>query len=246
MSTLKRSALANGPTVRKTAATQLYEALRGEILSLALPPGSVLDERALAERFGVSRSPLREALIRLAGEQLVETLANRTSIVAHFDIADLTSYLAARELVYRLGARLAAEKGSPQDVAKVEAAMVAGEAAQDLPTYIEGNRLFHLAVAEAAALPLLSRWTRRVLDRGQRALALVATREASEGGPHAMGGNDGHRAMLAAIREKNPEAADAAAAQDAVGLGDGIVISLQRQALPGISLNPHHIAQGAA
>ena len=54
-----------------------YDTLRDEILTLELQPGAVLDETSLAERFAMSRSPVREALIRLAGDDLVVTLSNR-------------------------------------------------------------------------------------------------------------------------------------------------------------------------
>jgi DNA-binding GntR family transcriptional regulator len=220
----------------KTAAAIVYERLRGEILSTELAPGLVLDERRLAERFGVSRSPVREALIKLGAERLVETLANRTSIVAQFDIVSLPAYLVARDFVYRFSARLAAERRSEVDVARIESAMLAGEAAHDLATYVEGNRRFHLAIAEATGSPMLRHWTREALDRGQRVLALVASREAAEGGPHAMGRDDSHQAMFEAIRAEDAEAADRAAARDAKGLADGIALTLGRPALAQLDL----------
>ena len=57
----------DGRRVRGTGMRFAYETLRDEILTLALVPGQLLDETTLAERFGMSRSPVREALIRLAG-----------------------------------------------------------------------------------------------------------------------------------------------------------------------------------
>jgi DNA-binding GntR family transcriptional regulator len=80
-------------------------------------------------------------------------------------------------------------------------------------------------------MPLLTQWTREVLDRGQRVLALVASREAAEGGVHQMGGSDGHEAMLTAIQMNDPEAAEAAAGLDARGLGDGIAGVLAQSGL---------------
>lgn len=65
----------------------VYDTLRSEILALALQPGQLLDETTLAERFDMSRSPVREALIRLAGEELVVTLSNRSTIVAPIDMS---------------------------------------------------------------------------------------------------------------------------------------------------------------
>ncbi len=73
--------------IRGTGWKNVYETLRNEILSLALPPGQLLDETTLAERFDMSRSPVREALIRLGADELVVTLSNRSTIVAPIEVA---------------------------------------------------------------------------------------------------------------------------------------------------------------
>lgn len=91
-----------------------YETLRDEILSLALEPGALLDETSLAERFGMSRSPVREALIRLAGDDLVVTLANRSTIVAPIDIRSFPRYVEALDIAQRMNTRLAAESCAPR------------------------------------------------------------------------------------------------------------------------------------
>ena len=59
-----------------------YDVLRDEILDLVLQPGSAIDEVQLAERFNMSRTPIREALVRLAAEGLIHTLPNRSTLVA--------------------------------------------------------------------------------------------------------------------------------------------------------------------
>ena len=62
----------SNPKVEKGASWRVvYDALRADILTLALKPGHLLDETSLAERFDMSRSPVREALIRLANDDLV-------------------------------------------------------------------------------------------------------------------------------------------------------------------------------
>jgi DNA-binding GntR family transcriptional regulator len=71
------------------------EAVREDILSLRLQPGTLLDETELAGRFKVSRSPIREALIRLSGEGLEQTLRNRSSNVAPCDVSIVQSHLSA-------------------------------------------------------------------------------------------------------------------------------------------------------
>jgi DNA-binding GntR family transcriptional regulator len=74
-------------------------ALRNEILHLALKPGAKLDEMGLVRKFGISRTPVREALIRLASEGLVFLLPNRGAQVAPLDLVDIAHYFEALELL---------------------------------------------------------------------------------------------------------------------------------------------------
>ncbi len=62
------------PALPKTA--QVYEVIRRAIVGLAMPPGSVIDERAICEQLGVSRTPLREAILKLSDEHLVVVVPN--------------------------------------------------------------------------------------------------------------------------------------------------------------------------
>ncbi|MCC0040259.1 MAG: GntR family transcriptional regulator, partial [Brucellaceae bacterium] len=66
----------------RRGALQVYDALREDILWVRIKPGSALDEVRLAERFKVSRTPIREALLLLSGESFVQFLPNRTTVVA--------------------------------------------------------------------------------------------------------------------------------------------------------------------
>src|ERR1700675_3658859 len=93
---------------RGTGAVYVYDSLKAQILDLELQPGTLLDETQVSRQFGVSRSPVREALIRLSAEGLVQNLRNRTSMVAPFDVAALPAYFDAVQLLYRLSTRLAA------------------------------------------------------------------------------------------------------------------------------------------
>ena len=95
----------------RRGALQVYDVLREEILWVRIAPGSALDERALAARFEVSRTPIREALLLLAGERLVQFLPNRTSIVAHFSLDNAGDYLDTALIISRAVARAAALSG---------------------------------------------------------------------------------------------------------------------------------------
>src|SRR5215813_11138237 len=94
----------------------VYDTLRTEILSLTLAPGQLLDETSLAERFALSRSPVREALIRLAAEELVVTLPNRSTIVAPIELANFPKYVDALDIAQRVNTRLAAELRTDADL----------------------------------------------------------------------------------------------------------------------------------
>ena len=95
----------------RRGALQVYDVLREEILWVRIEPGSALDERDLAARFEVSRTPIREALLLLAGERLVQFLPNRTSIVAPFSLDNAGDYLDTALIISRAMARAAALSG---------------------------------------------------------------------------------------------------------------------------------------
>ena len=92
---------------RGSGTQSVYKTIRQEILTMALAPGSPLDEVRLSERFGMSRTPVREALLRLAADGLVTTLPNRNTVVSAIDFATLPSYFEALSLMYRATTRAA-------------------------------------------------------------------------------------------------------------------------------------------
>ena len=89
-------------------ALMIYETLRDDILSLKLEPGKLIDETSLAKRFQVSRSPIREALVKLGTEGLTKTLPNKGTIVAPLTLEELPDYMDALDLIQRSVTRLAA------------------------------------------------------------------------------------------------------------------------------------------
>ena len=156
---------------RGTGAAEVYQRLREEILDLTLAPGTALDEARLSARFGLSRSPVREALIRLSAEHLVMTLPNRSTLVAPFDVQMLPKYLDALDLMQRSITRLAALMRTEEDVARIRSLCATFETVaheQDALGMIEANRHFHLAIAEAGRNPYLTWLYRRLLDEGRR------------------------------------------------------------------------------
>lgn len=153
----------------------VYEMLRDEILDLKLPPGSPIDEVQLADRFGMSRTPIREALVRLAGEGLVETLPNRSAMVSNIDVLNLHTFYDAITLMYRVTTRLAAQYHRPADLVTIRAHQARYKAAvarQDALAMVAINRDLHAAIAEAGRNPYYTTLTLRLLDEGRRILRL--------------------------------------------------------------------------
>jgi DNA-binding GntR family transcriptional regulator len=189
----------------------VYATLRREILSMALRPDSHLDEVKLSERFGMSRTPIREALLRLSADGLVTTLPNRNTVVAGIDYATLPHYFEALTLMYRVTTRGAAMCKGPDGMETILAyqrAFVEAVDARDALAMIEANREFHVAIAERAGNAYFTGLFTRLLDEGRRILRLYyATFDDRLPRKYV----DEHEEMIVAIRQGDVERADALA-----------------------------------
>lgn len=194
---------------------RVYEQLRDDIIDLRLAPGSPIDEILISERLSMSRTPIREALVRLAGEGLVTTLPNRSTIVSHIDFVNLHTFFDALTLMYRVTTRLAAEYHQPQDLPAIRAGQAAFADAvrrQDALGMIATNRDFHARIAEAGRNPYYLGLFTRLLDEGRRILRLyyssfddrLPARYVEE-----------HEEMIGAVEARDIEAADRIAAAHA-------------------------------
>lgn len=160
---------------RGSGVKMVYDILRDEILDLVLAPGSAVDEVQLAERFGMSRTPIREALVRLSGEGLIDTLPNRSTMVSNIDFLNMHTYFDALTLMYRVTTQLAAQHHRAEDLDVIrarQAEFAAAVKAQDALAMIATNADFHLAVAEAGRNPYFTGLFKRLLDEGRRILRL--------------------------------------------------------------------------
>lgn len=160
---------------RGSGGKMVYDLLRDEILDLVLPPGSPIDEVQLAERFKMSRTPIREALVRLAGEGLIDTLPNRSTMVSNIDFLNMHTYFDALTLMYRATTQLAAKNHRAEDmeiIAAHQAEFTAAVEAQDALGMIATNAALHLAIAEAGRNPYFTGLFKRLLDEGRRILRL--------------------------------------------------------------------------
>lgn len=149
----------------------VHDVLRDEILDLVLAPGSPIDEIQLAERLSMSRTPIREALVRLASEGLVATLPNRSTVVAPIDFLNMQAFFDALTLMYRVTARLAAQYRTEQNLDLIRAQQAHFTRAvekHDALEMISSNAEFHKAIAAAARNPYFASLSNRLLDEGRR------------------------------------------------------------------------------
>jgi DNA-binding GntR family transcriptional regulator len=96
-------------------ADRAYLSIRDLIVSLELAPGALIDERQLVETLGIGRTPVREALRRLAQEQLVEVFPRRGMFVTGVDVRDLARISEVRTALEPQAARLAAERATDEE-----------------------------------------------------------------------------------------------------------------------------------
>ncbi len=160
---------------RGSGAQQVFDKLRSDILCLDLKPGEQLDESTLSRQFGMSRSPVREALIRLSMEGLVVTLPNKSTLVAPLNIEEYPAYLDALDLIERVTTRLAARLRTSLELQLINerhAEFIEALDKGDVPDMIETNRGFHISISEAAKNPYFNLLHGRLLDDGRRMLHL--------------------------------------------------------------------------
>jgi DNA-binding GntR family transcriptional regulator len=200
--------------VKKTrgfGALIVYETLRDEILSLAVEPGQLIDEASLAARFGVSRSPVREALVRLVSESLLQTLPNKGTIVAPLRIQEFPQYVDAMDLIQRSVTRLAAQvrNGASLEVIKQEQSRFETCVSDnDVLGMIQSNRDFHMAIAAAANNRYLETAYARLLDDGRRFLRLYFKSYGDTLPKELIGA---HNKIIEAIESRDVELAEALA-----------------------------------
>lgn len=162
----------NGGAARRgRGSTAVYEELREDILTLRMAPGSALDEVALAERFGLSRTPIREALLMLSREDLVTFLPGRSAIVTPHTMSNAHEYMDALMLLSRAINRLAAEMRTPASLATIRQCQenyVRALGGGDVHAVTAADIAFHQAISAATGNEFLGKFYRLALDYGRR------------------------------------------------------------------------------
>ncbi|MBI3346163.1 MAG: GntR family transcriptional regulator [Burkholderiales bacterium] len=190
------------------AAPQVVEALRAAIISLELAPGIALDRADLAQRFGVSQTPVRDALIRLSEEGLVLIRAQYTTQVSRIDVpAAREAHFLRRSIEIEIARQLAtAHDATVIDELRTQLSRQADLAAKkDFLGFIAADKEFHRLMYVAAGLPRLWSVVVRMSGHVDRLRLLHIPTTGKTGSILSA-----HQAILAAIESQDAEAAQAA------------------------------------
>jgi DNA-binding GntR family transcriptional regulator len=225
---------------RGSGAKQIFETLRSDILCLDLKPGELLDETTLSKKFGMSRSPVREALIRLSMEGLVVTLPNKSTLVAPLNIEEYPAYLDALDLIERVTTRLAARLRTASDLKLItarQATFLKALKKGDIPGMIDTNRDFHIAISDAAKNPYFNLLHGRLLDDGRRMLHLYFRSFGSKV-PGSI--RRDHDLIIKAIKEQNEDQAEKCAHEHVVQVGKRFLEYLNTRHTLNFDLKPEY------
>lgn len=186
-----------------------YAELRERILTGSLPAGEAIPQARIATELGLSTTPLREAIRRLSSEGLVELTAHRDARVTPLSAGEAQSLYEVRESVDPLAARLAAERRTPEDAGRIEAALVRLiPLTTDMDSLLR-HRQFHRAIYRASANPLLVDVLERLWDKADR-YRILGLRAQADGADDAARVQGEHEAIADAVLTGSPEAAEQA------------------------------------
>ena len=158
--------------------------LRDRILDLTLEPGERLEEKMLLARFGLSRTPVREAINRLISEGLVRIRGNRGVYVSPMDIEGILSLLDAYVLCERMVASVCKldNPGLEDDLKGIQHSLVHAAEQMDLLKITEINAKFHGRIAEAVENLFIQQYSADLHNLARRASFFVYRREATKRG----------------------------------------------------------------
>jgi len=193
-----------------TASSRIYSDLRAELVSLQRRPGEAISEAEIALSYGVSRTPVREAILRLSDEGLVDIFPQSGIFVSRIPIAALPEAIIIRKALEETTARLAAERATSSQILTLHSILERqreADVAGDRDAFHHADETFHGTVAEVARYPGIwtliqqvkvhvDRYRRLTLPQRGRMAQVIAQ----------------HEVILAAIERHDPASAGAAMA----------------------------------
>jgi DNA-binding GntR family transcriptional regulator len=184
-------------------ADRAYGQLRDRIVTLRISPGAPINEDALRREFEMGRTPVREAIQRLALENLVTVFPRRGTFASEINITDLTAISDVRVVLEGHAAYRAAERITPAQIVELEQLLAEIEASRDCEDSAKLMVLdaqVHRLIHRCAANPYLEETLGRYFNLSLRIWHLVLARL-----PHLPARVDEHTDLLEAIRDRDPQ-----------------------------------------
>ena len=146
--------------------SSVYESIKDKIINGDFPPGSMLMERSIAEEFGVSRTPVREALKRLSQEGWIDWEERRRAIVSEITVPKIMELFTLREMIEPFAIKKIIADGKPQPLAGQLAAVYQEmAAAKDSPLdFMKYDMLFHTTIVDYMGISAISTLWQKVSE----------------------------------------------------------------------------------
>ncbi len=140
----------------QTLADTIYQHLYRDITSMRLLPGTPISEQDIANARGVSRTPVREAILRLARERLVEVVPKSGSYVGRIPLSSLPESMVARSALEAITVKAATERATPSQLLSLKVLLEQQReaiAAKEIDVFFHADESFHATIAEIASYP---------------------------------------------------------------------------------------------
>lgn len=197
--------------VHRPLREEVYDALRRGIVDGELPPGNRIVETEMANRLGISRTPIREALRKLEAEGFLSKGPGGSLVVSEMSLEEVEETFRIRAVLEGLAARMAAERATASSTAKLEEILNRTEALVDgkpAARLLDWNTRFHDGLIAASGSAQLQQLLQAIHDK-----ILRYRRITLEVGQVRKQWLEEHRAILQAIRSRDPERAERLVAQ---------------------------------
>ena len=157
----------------------VYGRIRADILACVLTPGALIQEKDLAARYNVSKSPVRDALLRLQEQGLIEVMPRKGYRVRPISLADARELYETRILLEKACIKRAIEEASDKDLTALDQFRTAGSS-ESLAEWVAYNREFHRTIAQLSGNARLTKMAQEVIDQFDR-LTFVGVSTAPSG-----------------------------------------------------------------
>lgn len=224
--------MAIGPTTEPPGTLlreKVYGQLRADMISCRLPPGLEIRENELAARFGVSKSPVRDALMRLEREGLVITLPRQGYRVAPVSLADVQDMFHLRDALERACMERIVRRASDAQLAELDPFRCFDGAAWD-GGFVAYNRAFHHTVSRIAGNARMHTQLADLIDQMERAVQL-SVNSLKKNDPESL--VDEHREIVNALQARQLSRAQRLAGQHVAAAGKRVMRAMSRVVIAG-------------